>query len=149
MKKSANPDIRERFGFAVKSRREELELTQEDLADNAQELVDLGRELYSRLGTLTEHVPKLGRSIERTVAGYNQFNGTLAPRFPATDQTLARVRQAKPPDRAPRVRGRFPTLPPRARGPGAPRYGHPAEIPTGSAVHRSAPARAAEHCARR
>jgi transcriptional regulator with XRE-family HTH domain len=28
-------DIRERFGFAVKTRREELELTQEDLADRA------------------------------------------------------------------------------------------------------------------
>jgi len=28
-------DIRERFGFAVKTRREELGLTQEDLADKA------------------------------------------------------------------------------------------------------------------
>jgi len=35
MKKSARPDIRERFGFAVKSRREELLLTQEDLAEKA------------------------------------------------------------------------------------------------------------------
>jgi integrase len=32
---AARPDIRERFGFAVKTRREELELTQEDLADRA------------------------------------------------------------------------------------------------------------------
>jgi transcriptional regulator with XRE-family HTH domain len=35
MKKRARPDIRERFGFAVKIRREELDLTQEDLADKA------------------------------------------------------------------------------------------------------------------
>lgn len=35
MKKRGKPDIRERFGFAVKSRREELGLTQEDLADKA------------------------------------------------------------------------------------------------------------------
>ena len=35
-KKKNPPDIRERFGFAVKSRREELGLTQEDLADRAQ-----------------------------------------------------------------------------------------------------------------
>ena len=35
MRKSAKPDIRERFGFAVKVRREELNLTQEDLADRA------------------------------------------------------------------------------------------------------------------
>ena len=33
--KRARPDIRERFGFAVKARREELGLTQEDLADRA------------------------------------------------------------------------------------------------------------------
>lgn len=34
-KKKAKPDIRERFGFSVKLRREELNLTQEDLADRA------------------------------------------------------------------------------------------------------------------
>ena len=35
MRKGAKPDIRERFGFAVKVRREELHLTQEELADRA------------------------------------------------------------------------------------------------------------------
>ena len=35
MKKRAKPDIRERFGFAVKVYREELGLTQEDLAEKA------------------------------------------------------------------------------------------------------------------
>jgi len=34
-KRRAKPDIRERFGFAVKLRREELSLTQEDLAEKA------------------------------------------------------------------------------------------------------------------
>ena len=34
-KKRPRPDIRERFGFAVKSRREDLGLTQEDLAGKA------------------------------------------------------------------------------------------------------------------
>ena len=34
-KKSSTADIREKFGFAVKVRREELELTQEDLAERA------------------------------------------------------------------------------------------------------------------
>jgi transcriptional regulator with XRE-family HTH domain len=34
-KRRAKGDIRERFGFAVKMRREELGLTQEDLADRA------------------------------------------------------------------------------------------------------------------
>ena len=35
MKKPAKPDIRERFGFAVKNRREDLGMTQEDLAEKA------------------------------------------------------------------------------------------------------------------
>ena len=35
MKKRGKADIRERFGFAVKARREALALTQEDLADRA------------------------------------------------------------------------------------------------------------------
>ena len=35
MKKRTRPDIRERFGFAVKVQREHLGLTQEDLADKA------------------------------------------------------------------------------------------------------------------
>jgi transcriptional regulator with XRE-family HTH domain len=34
-KRRAKPDVRERFGYAVKVRREELGLTQEDLADKA------------------------------------------------------------------------------------------------------------------
>jgi transcriptional regulator with XRE-family HTH domain len=34
-RKRAKPDIRERFGFALKARREELGLTQEDLAEKA------------------------------------------------------------------------------------------------------------------
>jgi transcriptional regulator with XRE-family HTH domain len=35
MKKQKKGDIRERFGFAIKTRREVLNLTQEDLADKA------------------------------------------------------------------------------------------------------------------
>jgi transcriptional regulator with XRE-family HTH domain len=35
MRKQSKPDIRERFGFAVKLRREELGLTQEELAERA------------------------------------------------------------------------------------------------------------------
>ena len=34
-KRRSRPDVRERFGTAVKFRREELGLTQEDLADKA------------------------------------------------------------------------------------------------------------------
>ena len=34
-RKAAKPDIRDRFGFAVRSRREALDLTQEELAEKA------------------------------------------------------------------------------------------------------------------
>ena len=34
-KRRAKPDVRERFGDAVRTRREELKLTQEELADRA------------------------------------------------------------------------------------------------------------------
>lgn len=50
---------------------------QEDLAENAAEIVELGRTLYKRLGTLSDHIGKLGRSIERTVSDYNRFVGSL------------------------------------------------------------------------
>jgi transcriptional regulator with XRE-family HTH domain len=35
MKKRSEPDVRERFGYAVRLRREEMGLTQEDLAGRA------------------------------------------------------------------------------------------------------------------
>jgi transcriptional regulator with XRE-family HTH domain len=35
MRKRAKPDVRERFGFSVKTRREDLGLTQEEFAERA------------------------------------------------------------------------------------------------------------------
>ncbi|MDR6119270.1 DNA recombination protein RmuC [Aeromicrobium sp. SORGH_AS981] len=64
---------------------------QEDLAENAQELVDLGRELYKRLGTLSSHVSKLGRSLERSVKDYNTFVGSLERGVLVTARKLDRV----------------------------------------------------------
>ncbi len=68
---------------------------QEDLADNAQELVDLGRELYKRLGKMSDHVSKLGRSIETTVRSYNDFAGTLESRVLVTARKLDGIDEAK------------------------------------------------------
>lgn len=68
---------------------------QEDLAENAQELVDLGRELYKRLGKLSEHVSKLGRSIETTVRSYNDFAGSLEGRVLVTARKLDGIDEAK------------------------------------------------------
>lgn len=57
---------------------------QEVLTENAKELFDLGNELYGRLATLSDKVAKLGRSIEGTVKGYNEFVGTLERRVLST-----------------------------------------------------------------
>jgi DNA recombination protein RmuC len=47
------------------------------LTDEAKELFDLSKLLYSRLATLAGHVEKLGRSIESTVKHYNGFVGSM------------------------------------------------------------------------
>jgi len=50
---------------------------QERIAANAQEVSDLGREMYARLRKLAEHVSLVGRGLNRAVASYNQAVGTL------------------------------------------------------------------------
>ncbi len=67
---------------------------QEDIAEHAAELVDLGRTLYKRLATLSDHVAKLGRSIERTVGDYNKFVGSLERQVLVTARKLDAVDEA-------------------------------------------------------
>ena len=50
---------------------------QEALTENARTVFELGRELYRRLGTMGEHVDKLGRSLTRSVDDYNKVVGSL------------------------------------------------------------------------
>jgi DNA recombination protein RmuC len=62
---------------------------QEALNANAEQIRDLGIELYNRLTTFSEHLAKLGRSLEGAVTDYNKavgsFEAKLVPgarRFP-------------------------------------------------------------------
>ncbi|GAB3251714.1 DNA recombination protein RmuC [Arthrobacter pigmenti] len=56
---------------------------QDVLTENAKELFELSRQLYDRLGTMGEHVSKLGNSLKSSVERYNSFVGTLESRvFP-------------------------------------------------------------------
>jgi DNA recombination protein RmuC len=50
---------------------------QEDLAENAREVVSMGQVLFNRLSTVAKHASKLGRSIERSVKDYNTFAGSM------------------------------------------------------------------------
>lgn len=57
---------------------------QDVLTQEAKQLFDLSRTLYSRLGTTASHIEKLGRSLERTVKDYNGFVGSFERQvFPA------------------------------------------------------------------
>jgi transcriptional regulator with XRE-family HTH domain len=62
-KRRSTPDIRERFGFAVKSRREHLGLTQEDFAEKAH----IHRTYLSDIERGTRNVSLI--NIERVATG--------------------------------------------------------------------------------
>jgi DNA recombination protein RmuC len=53
---------------------------QETIAESARAISDLGRELYGRLATLTEHFAKVGRSLDTAVRSYNEAVGSLETR---------------------------------------------------------------------
>jgi DNA recombination protein RmuC len=54
--------------------------TQERIADNARKISDLGKELYDRVATLTQHFRILGQSLGRSVKAYNDAVGSLEGR---------------------------------------------------------------------
>lgn len=49
---------------------------QEQAARNAEEAVELGRELYQRLSVMTEHMGKVGSSLDKAVDSYNSMVGS-------------------------------------------------------------------------
>jgi len=53
---------------------------QETIAESAKAISELGRELYTRLGTLTDHFAKVGRGLETAVKSYNEAVGSLETR---------------------------------------------------------------------
>jgi DNA recombination protein RmuC len=61
---------------------------QDMLTENAREIFDLSRQLYDRLGTLGEHVGKLGNALKGSVEKYNAFVGTLESRVLPTARRI-------------------------------------------------------------
>ena len=82
---------------------------QDVVTQEAKQLFDLSRELYSRLATLAGHVEKLGRSLESTVKNYNSFVGSLERQVLPTARKLNVLDESKvlgviePIDEAPRA----------------------------------------------
>jgi DNA recombination protein RmuC len=61
---------------------------QEALAANAEQVLSLGSELYRRLGTLGNHVGKLGKSLGNAVDAYNEAVGSLEQRVFSTARKM-------------------------------------------------------------
>lgn len=53
---------------------------QQGLAENAEAVARLGKELYERIGTLAMHWQKVGRGLDAAVDAYNKAVGTLETR---------------------------------------------------------------------
>ena len=58
------------------------------LAESANEVFNLGRELYDRLGTLGGHFDKVGRMLGASVTAYNQAVGSIEGRVFPTARKL-------------------------------------------------------------
>src|SRR3954466_14653107 len=71
---------------------------EEQVAQSARAISELGRELYERLGTMTEHLVTLGRRLDGSLQAYNQTVGSFerrvlvsARKFPEHGVTTAKA----------------------------------------------------------
>lgn len=84
---------------------------QEKVTENAQQISDLGKELYDRLRTFTGHLHKLRRGLETSVEAFNKATGSLESRVLASARKFKElgtvsgdeIEAMQPVDRLPRV----------------------------------------------
>jgi len=51
--------------------------SQEQIAENAQRIADLGKDLYERMATMAEHIEDIGSDLHKAVGSYNKAIGSL------------------------------------------------------------------------
>ena len=71
---------------------------QETVAQSARAVSELGRDLYTRLATMGEHVTTLGRRLDSAVGAYNQTVGSLERRVLPAARRLAEHGAGSPKD---------------------------------------------------
>ena len=81
---------------------------QEALADNAEEVFRLGKELHGRLATMGSNIAKLGSALGRSVDAYNETVGSLESRVLVTARKLADLHAADSELEAPEPIGAVP-----------------------------------------
>lgn len=85
---------------------------QEALAENAQKISQLGKELYERIGTLSDHWAGVGKNLADAVGAYNKATASLESRVLVTARRFRdlqavtgdkEIRDLAPVDSAPRL----------------------------------------------
>lgn len=85
---------------------------QEAIAREAKEISALGKELYERIGVVTGHFSKLGKSLDQSVGHYNKAVGSMESRLLVTARKFEALDSAAPdPLTEPSVIEKMPTLP--------------------------------------
>jgi DNA recombination protein RmuC len=64
---------------------------QEALADDARQIVELGRQLQDRLGRFAGHLGKVGRGLDTAVGAYNEAVGSFESRVVVTARRLGEL----------------------------------------------------------
>ena len=85
---------------------------QEALAENAQKISQLGKELHERIATLADHWAGVGKNLGEAVAAYNKATGSLESRVLVTARRFRElktvtgdkeIRELAPVETAPRL----------------------------------------------
>ncbi|TVP76448.1 MAG: DNA recombination protein RmuC [Puniceicoccaceae bacterium] len=85
---------------------------QEAIAREAKEISALGKELYERIGVVTGHFSKLGKSLDQTVGHYNKAISSVESRLLVTARKFEDLDSASPdPLPEPVAIEKMPTLP--------------------------------------